>query len=415
MSAPNPIHIEHIEIEALVFDKGNPRRISGSEEDALDRSIREFEFVDPVLARRDNLELIAGHQRVRSALRLGITTVPAILLDISEERARVLAVALNRIGGEFDDTLLARRLLELKSADALDLTLSGFSDDDIHGLLRGLDARERRDRLELFDVDAAIADASRQTRAKRGDVFRLGDHVLLCGDATDAGDVAVLLGATRPSLAFVDPPYNVAMGDHGGQARGATARRILNDDLEPSAWDAFVRSWASTLISSTDGAIYACMSSREWPTVARVLAEAGGHWSDTIIWQKDRFVLGRADYQRAYEPIWYGWREGVKHYWCGDRDQADVWDIDRPSASPLHPTMKPLELVERAIENSSRPGDFVLDLFVGSGTSIIACERTGRQCRAMDLDPTYVDVAIARWERFSGRSAELVTDLGAVR
>jgi DNA modification methylase len=147
------------------------------------------------------------------------------------------------------------------------------------------------------------------------------------------------------------------------------------------------------------------MSTKEWPTVSRVLAEAGAHWSDTIIWAKDRFVLGRASYQRQYEPIWFGWREGAKAYWCGDRDQGDVWKIDRPSASDLHPTMKPLALVERAIENSSKTGDSVLDLFLGSGSTLIAAERTGRACYGMELDPHYVDVVVMRWEAFSGQAA----------
>jgi DNA modification methylase len=150
------------------------------------------------------------------------------------------------------------------------------------------------------------------------------------------------------------------------------------------------------------------MSAKELPTVSRVLAEAGGHWSDTIIWAKDRFVLGRADYQRGYEPIWYGWRVGARHHWCGDRDQNDVWTIERPADSPLHPTMKPLVLFERAMTNSSRPGDRVLDPFSGSGTTLIAAERTGRLAAAIELDPRYIDVAIARWEAFSGQEAELL-------
>ena len=141
--------------------------------------------------------------------------------------------------------------------------------------------------------------------------------------------------------------------------------------------------------------------------VSRILDEAGAHWSTTIIWAKDRFTLGRADYQRGYEPIWYGWREGVKHHWCGDRDQGDVWNVERPSVNPLHPTMKPLELVERALENSSQVGDAVLDPFLGSGTTLIAAERTGRRCRGMEIDPRYCRVAIGRWEAFSGESAVL--------
>ena len=158
-------------------------------------------------------------------------------------------------------------------------------------------------------------------------------------------------------------------------------------------------------IANVQGALYVCMSTKEWPTVSRLLAEAGAHWSDTIIWAKDRFVLGRADYQRQYEPLWYGWPEGGTHHWCGDRDQADVWTIPRPAVSDLHPTSKPLALVERAIENSSRPGDTVLDLFLGSGTALIACERTGRTCYAMEIDPRYTDVTIARWRQFTGQEA----------
>ena len=149
-------------------------------------------------------------------------------------------------------------------------------------------------------------------------------------------------------MCFTDPPYNVSLGDHGGQQRGSRKRRIANDAMPAEQWEAFCRGWARNLIESVDGAVYVCMSTKEWPLVSRVLAEAGGHWSDTVVWKKDRFVMGRADYQRQYEPIWYGWREGAKHHWCGDRDQGDVWEIERPSSSEAHPTMKPLALVERA-------------------------------------------------------------------
>ena len=148
------------------------------------------------------------------------------------------------------------------------------------------------------------------------------------------------------------------------------------------------------------------MSSKELGPVSRVLAEEGGHWSDTLIWHKERFVPGQADYQRAYEPIWYGWREGASHHWCGDRDQDDVWQIARPADAPLHPTMKPLPLMERAISNSSKAGELVLDPFLGSGSTLIACERTGRVCAGIEIDPVYADVILARFERFSGSVAE---------
>jgi DNA modification methylase len=209
-------------------------------------------------------------------------------------------------------------------------------------------------------------------------------------------------------MAFTDPPYNVSLGDHGGQQRGSRRRRIANDSMDPIAWEGFVRAWSRTLLTGVDGALYVCMNSKEMPLVSRVLAEEGGHWSDTLIWRKDRFVLGRADYQRAYEPIWFGWREGASHHWCGDRDQDDVWEINRPSDAPLHPTMKPLPLMERAIANSSVSGALVLDLFAGSGSTLIACERTGRRCAALELDPRYTDVILARFERFSGLVAERI-------
>jgi DNA modification methylase len=208
-------------------------------------------------------------------------------------------------------------------------------------------------------------------------------------------------------MAFTDPPYNVDLGDHGGQGRDQRRRRLTNDALPPAEWETFLRAWTANLVSVVDGALYICMSSKELPLLSIILAKVGGHWSDTLIWSKDRFVLGRADYQRAYEPIWYGWREGVDHHWIGDRDQSDVWQIERPSSSRLHPTMKPIELIERAITNSSRDGDLVLDLFLGSGSTVIAAERTGRICAGLEIDPVYVDVAIRRWERFSGGTAVL--------
>ena len=159
------------------------------------------------------------------------------------------------------------------------------------------------------------------------------------GDATKADDVERLLAGTKAHMAFTDPPYNVSLGSHGGQQPGASRRKLKNDALAPEAWEAFCRGWAQNLLGVVDGALYVCMSTKEWPTVSRILAEAGAHWSDTIIWEKDRFVLGRADYQRAYEPIWYGWREGAKHQYAGGRDQSDVWkdrETDRVSLSPHH-------------------------------------------------------------------------------
>ena len=301
---------------------------------------------------------------------------------------------------------MSRLLADLAPVDGLDLSLSGFSDDELKKLLKGVESREKRDRLESFDLDAALEAARAAPRAQRGELWALGDHRMLVGDACDAGDVSRLFGDAKAAMCFEDPPYNVSLGDHGGQQRGQKRRRLENDSLSPVEWESFVRRWSRNLLQYTDGAIYICMSTKEWPLVSRVLAEEGGHWSDTIIWAKDRFVLGRADYQRQYEPIWYGWREGVQHHWNGDRDQGDVWKVERPSASDAHPTMKPLPLIERAIENSSKPGDLVTDMFLGSGSTLIACERTGRTCFGIEIDPNYASIVLMRWEAFTGLVAE---------
>jgi DNA modification methylase len=398
------VKTEYVPLDELIIDPANPRRISEDELISLTRSIREFGFVQPVIARRDDRVVIGGNQRVLAARKLGLKTVPVVLVDLPIAKARALSLALNRISGTWDDELLGRLLQELSEAPDFELALTGFGEDELATLLRGLDARERRERIEQFDLDAAL-EATASPRTKPGDLWLLGEHRLLCGDSTDGGAIERLLAGERAAMAFTDPPYNVNYGNHSGQRRGNRRRRIANDALSPAEWDQFCKRWIAGLLQHVDGALYVCMSSKELPTVTRLLAEAGGHWSDTIIWAKDRFTLGRADYERQYEPIWYGWREGAHHYWCGDRNQGDVWEIARPGDSPLHPTMKPLELVERALENSSRPGDTVLDLFLGSGTTLIAAERTGRRCQAVELDPRYVDVAVARWEAFTGERA----------
>jgi DNA modification methylase len=405
-----PLTIEHVPIGDLRPDPTNPRRIGERELESLTRSLQQFGFVQPVLARKSDGVVIGGHQRLVAARRLGWKTVPAIFLDVSIEQARLLNLALNKISGQWDNELLARLLADLKPIEDIDLSLSGFSEEELGKLLKSLDARDKRGRVETFDLEAAWEEASKAPGVELGDIWRLGEHRVLCGDATDSGAVSRLVGAQRASMAFTDPPYNVDYGHHGGAPRRGRRRTMANDALPPEQWEAFCRRWAQNLLSYVDGALYVCMSTREWPVVSRVLEELGGHWSDTIIWAKDRFVLGRADYQRQYEPVWYGWREGASHHWCGDRDQGDVWPIPRPAQSELHPTMKPLPLVERAIENSSHPGDLILDLFLGSGTTVIAAERTGRVCHGMELDPHYCRIVIARWEAFSGLRAEKVPE-----
>ena len=191
---------------------------------------------------------------------------------------------------------------------------------------------------------------------------------------------------------------------------GTRKKRITNDDLGDAVFGEFLRKASANLLSVTKGAVYICMSSSELHTLQKAFTAAGGHWSTFVIWAKNRFTLGRSDYQRQYEPMLYGWREGTDHFWCGARDQGDVWFVNKPQANVLHPTQKPVELVERAIRNSSKSRDTVLDPFGGSGTTLIACEKHGRQARLVELEPKYVDVVVRRWEQYTERKATLADD-----
>lgn len=199
----------------------------------------------------------------------------------------------------------------------------------------------------------------------------------------------------------------MAYGSSAPTKREREKRKITNDDLGDVEFGEFLRKACANLLSVTKGAVYICMSSSELHTLQKAFTSAGGHWSTFVIWAKDRFTLGRSDYQRQYEPLLYGWREGTDHFWCGARDQGDVWFVNKPLANVLHPTQKPVELVERAIRNSSKSRDTVLDGFGGSGTSLIACEKTGRQARLVELEPKYVDTVIRRWEQYTERKATL--------
>jgi DNA modification methylase len=218
-----------------------------------------------------------------------------------------------------------------------------------------------------------------------------------------------VLGGQLADMCFTDSPYNVDYANSPKDKLRGKHRPILNDNLG-SGFEAFLCDACVNVLSVTKGAVYWCMSSSELHTLQRAFAAAGGKWSTFIIWAKNTFTLGRADYQRQYEPILYGWKEGSDHYWCGARDQGDVWFFDKPVRNDLHPTMKPVALVERAIRNSSKSRDLVLDPFGGSGSTLIACEKTGRQARLIELDPRYCDVIVRRFQDYAGKPAVMESD-----
>jgi DNA modification methylase len=327
-----------------------------------------------------------------------MTAVPAIRLQhLSEAQARALRLADNQIAlnSGWDEDLLAAEIARIRDDAEVDLDVLGFSQVDLDRLLAAAEAGAGDDA-----DDAPPPPATPVSRT--GDLWRCGAHRVLCGDATVLADVQRALGVRcLADMAFLDPPYNVAY--EGGTPAKMT---IANDALGQGFLD-FLRPALANLLQVTKGACYICMSSSEWPTLHRAWQEAGGKWSSTIIWAKNTFALGRADYHQQFEAMLYGWKQGSQHFWCGARDQGNVWHFDKPARNDLHPTMKPVALVERAIRNSSKHRDTVLDPFGGSGTTMIAAERTGRHAVLLEVDPCYVDVIVRRWQETTGDVAVL--------
>jgi len=398
--------IEHWPIDKLLPYARNARQHSDEQIAQIAASIAEFGSVNPCLVGADGV-LVAGHGRLAAARKLGLSTVPVVVLDhLTPTQRRALVLADNRLAelSTWDDVLL-RIELEALQDEGFDLDLTGFDADALAELLAG-EEPEHEGQTE----DDAVPEIPEEPVSKPGDVWRLGPHRLVCGDATAAEAYAQLFpDGERADMVFTDPPYNVNYANSAKDKLRGKHRPILTDALGADFHD-FLYDALSLLVAHTRGAIYVTMSSSELDTLQAAFRSAGGHWSTFIIWAKNTFTLGRADYQRQYEPILYGWPEGAERHWCGDRDQGDVWQIKKPQKNDLHPTMKPVELVERAIRNSSRPGDVVLDPFGGSGTTLIAAEKSGRVARLIELDPKYADVIVRRWQDWTGQQATREAD-----
>jgi DNA modification methylase len=320
-----------------------------------------------------------------------------VLSHLTPTQRRALMIADNQIATNagWNEEMLSAELAALKD-EAFDLALLGFDDADLDRLLAA--TLEESD-----DVDDA-PEPPTDPISRPGDIWICGEHRVLCGDAKVLSDVEKLLDGELADMCFTDPPYNVNYANSAKDKLRGKNRPILNDALGDD-FGAFLYDACVNILTVTKGAVYICMSSSELDVLQKAFREAGGKWSTFVVWAKNTFTLGRADYQRQYEPILYGWKDGTDHYWCGARDQGDVWFFDKPARNDLHPTMKPVALVERAIRNSSKSRDIVLDLFGGSGTTMIAAERAGRRARLVELDPKYVDVIVRRWEEATGGSA----------
>lgn len=398
--------VEHWSLQRLIPYAKNARTHDDTQVSQIAGSIAEFGFVNPILVGDDNV-IIAGHGRLMAAQQLGLDSVPVIVLHhLTESQRRALVIADNKIAENagWNDELLKLELEELGDL-GFDLDVIGFSDEELDELLGADDQAGETDEDDIPEVEE-------EPISRPGDIWVMGNHRVLCGDSTSKQDLEKLMNgelADMAFMAFTDPPYNVDYGNNGKDKMRGKDRRIMNDNLGDDFYQ-FLKDSLTNLLSVTKGACYVAMSSSELDTLQKAFRDAGGKWSTFIVWAKNTFTLGRSDYQRQYEPILYGWREGNDHFWCGARDQGDVWFFNKPVKNDLHPTMKPVELVERAVRNSSKSRDIVLDIFGGSGSTLIASEKTGRAARLIELDPKYVDVIVRRWQDYSGEQASRESD-----
>jgi DNA modification methylase len=380
----------------------NARTHADEQVGQVGNSIETFQSLRTVLVDEYDY-ILAGHAIWLAHRRLARQQIAVQVIDhLTELQKRAFLVADNQIAlnSEWDEEKL-RALVAKLEKELRDVGVLGFKPEELDRLLQDLAPEQ------IFVDEDEVPMTSVRSVSLPGDVWILDQHRLLCGDSTQAEDLAAALEGSPAHMVFADAPYNV--GYRQKRARRPEGIAIANDDLGEE-FEQFLYSVCVQLLAVCRGAVYLCMSSSELHTLFKAFTEAGGHWSTTIVWAKDRFTLGRSNYQRQYEPILYGWREGQEHYWNGSRKQGDVWFVPKPKANRLHPTMKPVSLIERAIRNSSRRGDVVLDPFGGSGSTLIACEKTGRRAALVELEPRYVDVTIRRWEAYTHQVAHLEKD-----
>lgn len=389
-----------VAIETLQPDPENARRRTEENLAAIRASFEAFGQQRAILVYRFKRNapptVISGNGGFLAAKSLGWTTIAATHFNGSVEEARAYAIADNRTAelSEWDAAVLAAQVAQARAFEVLDVLMDKLNIDDLL-------PEAEQDLSEDGPVEIPAHPTS-----KVGDVWKLGDHRIACGDSTKRETVAALFGDDRASMLWTDPPWNVA---YGSSENPRWKHRAIKNDNLGDAFEPFLRAAleAARSVLFAGAPTYLVMSAQEWPVVDRVLRESGWHWSSTIVWVKDRMVLSRKDYHTQYEPIWYGWLDGAPRIVpIEDRKQSDVWNFDRPSRSDEHPTMKPIALVSRSIWNSTVARSIVFDPFLGSGTTVMACERSGRRCFGIELDPAYVDVVIARWERETGRKAE---------
>ena len=391
--------VKRVKISEIHEDPANSRKHGERNLATITASLTQFGQVEPLVVQKSTGRVVGGNGRLAAMRKMGLQEVDIVEVDLTDVQAASLGIALNRTAelAEWDLEALARTVSGIK--EDVDLASLGWDPNELEQLL-GVAGNKL-----LTDPDA-VPEILPTAVSQPGDLWRLGDHVVLCGDSTDPKALERLLEGRKADMAFTDPPWNVAIG-LDSNPRHRQRPGLANDDLSQADFSGFLTALATQLFTHCVGDVYCVMGCQQWPAIDLALRQAGFHWSATVIWAKDLFVLGRSNYHRQYEPIWYGWPEGSASTFRGGRDQSDLWEIPRPRRSEEHPTMKPVALVNRAIGNSSGPGATVLDPFLGSGTTLIACEELGRRCVGLELEPRYVDVIVKRWAQATRKQPRL--------
>ena len=376
-----------VPLSKLVPYVNNARTHSPEQLAKLRSSLREFGFINPVIIDRD-FNVIAGHGRIAAAKEEGITEVPCVFVDyLTEAQKKAYILADNRMALDagWDEELLRIEIESLQGAD-FDVSLTGFGEDEIADLFAGDSEKDVKD--DDFDLSAALEKAA---FVERGDIWTVGRHRLMCGDATSAEDVAALMDGKKANLIVTDPPYNVAFKSGSGLS-------IQNDSMENGEFYTFLYNSFQNMAEHLEkgGAAYVFHADTEGLNFRKAFVDAGFHLAGVCIWVKNSLVLGRSDYQWQHEPVLYGFLKNGKHPWYSDRKQTTIWNYDKPKRNKNHPTSKPLDLLGYPICNSSQENAIVLDTFGGSGSTMMACEQTNRICCMMELDEKYASVILRR-------------------
>lgn len=390
--------VEKRSVNELLPADYNPRKAlkpGDPEYEKLKRSIQQFGYVEPVIWNKRTGKVVGGHQRLTVLKDLGYTEIECVIVDMEPTQEKALNVALNKISGAWDMPKLQDLFKDLQGSN-FDVTITGFDAVEIDNLFK--DAVAAKVKEDKFDVDAEL---KKPTFSKPGDLWLLGKHRLVCGDSTKAEVYETLMAGNKANLIVTDPPYNV---EYVGKTKDKLT--IQNDKMEKGNFYQFLLAAYQRMESALadDGSIYVFHADTEGLNFRKAFEDAGFYLSGCCIWKKPSMVLGRSPYQWQHEPCLYGWKKKGKHQWYSDRKQTTIWEFDRPSRSREHPTMKPIPLLAYPIQNSSMTNCIVLDPFGGSGSTLIACEQTGRICYTVELDPKYCDVIVNRYIEAVGQS-----------